>query len=128
QAGDLGGARIDIPLRIEVAVEMAAGRPPLDQLDAADLDDPVALGDLQARGLGVEDDLAQGAHGRPLRRASAAARASWSTRSFSAWPAWPRTQCHSIRCRDAACTSRCQRSWFFTGLPSAVRQPRACQR
>ena len=46
------------PLGIEVAVEGLAGRDVVEQLDAADLDDPVAVGRVEAGGFGVEDDLA----------------------------------------------------------------------
>src|SRR3569623_52353 len=46
-----------------------------------------------------------------------------SARSFSGWPVWPRTQCHSMRCGAAAASSRGQRSTVFTGSRSAVFQP-----
>ena len=61
------------------------------------------------------------------RCASAAAQASASTRSFSAWPLWPLTQCHSIRCGATASSSSCHSSAFLTGLRSEVRQPLRCQ-
>jgi hypothetical protein len=35
----------------------------MHQLDAADLDDPVAVAELEAGGFGVKDDLAHGARG-----------------------------------------------------------------
>ena len=50
-----------------------------------------------------------------------------SARSFSGWPEWPRTQCHSTSWAAASASSRCHRSWFFTGLRSAVRQSRRFQ-
>ena len=58
---------------------------------------------------------------------SAASQASLSARSFSAWPAWPFTQCQSIRCGAAASSSSCHSSAFLTGFRSAVRQPFRCQ-
>ena len=61
----------------------------------------------------------------PPQAAGSAARASASARSFSGWPAWPRTQFQSTSCGAAAASSRCQRSMFLTGFLSAVRQPRA---
>ena len=47
-----------VAFRIEVAVERPAGRKAVDQLDAADLDQPVALDGVEAGGFGVEHDLA----------------------------------------------------------------------
>ena len=64
----------------------------------------------------------------PLPRIAAmAARASASARSFSGWPAWPRTHSQATSCGAAAASSRCHRSIFLTGFLSAVRQPRAFQ-
>src|SRR5579864_9762725 len=62
-----------------------------------------------------------------VRFASAAAQARASTRSFSGWPLWPFTQCHSTRCGAAAATSSCHSSAFLTGFLSDVRQPLRCQ-
>src|SRR4029077_9275714 len=99
-----------------------------DELDAADLDDPVPEPRLEAGRLGVEDDLSHGARvyrkaDRP--KASIASLARRSTRSFPSTPACPGTQCHSRRCGTMSSWSRSQRSWFLTGFLSAVRQPRA---
>ncbi len=47
-----------VAFRIEIAVEAVAGRKPVDQLDAADLDQPVALIGIEPGGFGVEHDLA----------------------------------------------------------------------
>src|SRR5450759_5721486 len=44
-------------LRIEIAVERRAGRNPVEQLDAADLDQAVTLQGIQPGGFGVEDDF-----------------------------------------------------------------------
>ena len=55
----LGGKR-HRPLRIEVSVERAAGRHAVDQLDAADLDHPVAALGVESGGLGIEHDFAHG--------------------------------------------------------------------
>ena len=62
-------------------------------------------------------------HYLPFLNGSSACRASSSARSFSAWPAWPRTQAHSIWCGASAVSRRCHRSAFLTGLLSAVIQP-----
>src|SRR5450759_212111 len=45
-------------LRVEIAVERRAGRNPVEQLDAADLDQAVTLQGIQPGGFGVEDDFA----------------------------------------------------------------------
>ena len=56
-----------------------------------------------------------------------AALASASTRSLPGTPECPLTHFHSMSWRAAAASSCSQRSWFLTGLRSAVRQPRAFQ-
>src|SRR5688572_18758184 len=43
--------------RIDIAVKMIAALLPVDEFDAADLDDAVAVRPFQAGGFGVEDDL-----------------------------------------------------------------------
>src|SRR6516225_7046326 len=145
--GDLGEARlpveigardtvhrdrpvVDLAFGVQVAMEGATARPAVDELDAADLDDAVIELGLESRGLGVEYDLAHGARvyrNAWLAKASIARLASRSTRSFPGTPACAGTQCHSIRWPARSSSNRCQRSWFFTGLRSAVRQPRAFQ-
>ena len=52
------GLRRHVALRIEVGVERRPGRNPVEQLDAADLDQAVALARVKAGGFGVEDDFA----------------------------------------------------------------------
>ena len=47
-----------LALRVEIAVEGRAGRNPVEQLDAADLDQAVTLDGIEAGGFGVEDDFA----------------------------------------------------------------------
>ena len=47
-----------VALGIDVAVEHAAGRDVVEQLDRADLDHPMAVGRLQPGGLGIDHDLA----------------------------------------------------------------------
>ena len=47
-------------------MEVVAGRQVVEKLHRADLDDAVALGRVEAGGLGVEDDLA--GHARVLTR------------------------------------------------------------
>ncbi len=45
-------------LRIEISVERLAGGDAVDQLDAADLDQPMAVQRIETRGLGIEHNLA----------------------------------------------------------------------
>ena len=54
-------AAVDFAVGPQVTMERAAGLAPIDQLDAADFDDAMALLRLEARGFGVEDDLAHDA-------------------------------------------------------------------
>ena len=49
-----------VALRIEVAVKHLAGRHAVEQLDAADLDQPIAAQRIEAGGFGVENDFAHG--------------------------------------------------------------------
>src|SRR5579859_1477306 len=56
---------INRALGIEVSMEGASGCPPIDQLHATDLDDPVAQLGLEARGFGIEDNLPHGARVYP---------------------------------------------------------------
>ena len=49
---------VDLAVGTQVAMERAAGLAAIHQLDAADFDDAMSLLRLQARGFGVEDDLA----------------------------------------------------------------------
>ena len=53
-------ALVDVALGIEVAVEGAARGAPVDQFDAADLDDAVVQFGFEAGGFSVQDDLAHG--------------------------------------------------------------------
>src|SRR5262245_20453955 len=100
----------------------ASGRPAIDELDATDFDDAVAQVGLEARGFRIEDNLSHGRRVYPSM-ASIAWLASRSTRSLPGTPECPFTQCHSMLCAAASSSSRCHRSWFLTGLRSAVRQP-----
>ena len=47
-----------VALGVDVAMEDAPGRHVIDELDAADLDDAVAVGGIEPRRLSVENDLA----------------------------------------------------------------------
>ena len=47
-----------VAFRIEVAVKRLAGRKAVDQLDAADLDQAIALEGIKPGGFGIENDLA----------------------------------------------------------------------
>ena len=49
--------RIALPVRAQVLMEMPATQSPIDQLDATDFDDAMALLWLESGGLGVENDL-----------------------------------------------------------------------
>ncbi len=61
------GERIprDVSLRIDVAVELAAGRNVVKKLDTGDLDNAVSFTRVQARRLGIQHDFA---HYRPRHR------------------------------------------------------------
>ena len=63
----------------------------------------------------------------PSSTASTPLLASMSARSLPGSPAWPLTQCHCTSCALASVSSCCHSSRFFTGLPSAVFQPRFFQ-
>src|SRR5688572_18034277 len=67
------------PVGIEIGVERAAGRDAVDQLDTADLDQPVTGRGIEAGGFGVEDDLAHWADYRPRAQAVQAQPESLST-------------------------------------------------
>ena len=63
-AQELGGqpvhlqrAFLALAFRIDVAVEMVAGQPPVDEFDAGDFDDAVAERRVEAGGFSVENDL-----------------------------------------------------------------------
>jgi hypothetical protein len=51
--------RINLPFRIDKLLVTIIARPPVDQLDTADFNDPVALGRLQTGGFRIENYLAQ---------------------------------------------------------------------
>ena len=55
---DLKGRLRHVAFRIEVAVKRLAGREAVDELDAADLDQPIALKGIEPGGFGIEHDLA----------------------------------------------------------------------
>src|SRR5207253_444606 len=121
-------AVVDLALGVQVPVKGTPRGTAVHELDAPDLDDAVIELGLESGRLGVQDDLPHGGVGvyRTARacKASIASFASWSTRSLPGTPACPGTQRHSIAWPELSSSSRCQRSWFFTGLRSAVRQPR----
>ena len=64
QAGDFLRTGLELPIRIEVALEGPPGRAALQQFHAPDLDHAVALAPLKARGFRVQHDLP---HDRVLR-------------------------------------------------------------
>ena len=47
-----------VAFRIEIAMERLAGGETVDELDAADLDQPIALKGIKAGGFGIENDFA----------------------------------------------------------------------
>ncbi|MCY1428738.1 hypothetical protein D9M71_446340 [compost metagenome] len=49
------GALVHFPIRLQVDVEVPAGKATPIQLDAANLDDPVTVGDRHAGGFGIQD-------------------------------------------------------------------------
>ncbi|MCY1447816.1 hypothetical protein D9M71_644540 [compost metagenome] len=53
-AVNANGALVTLTIRLQVDMEMPAGRAPAHQLDTADLDDPVAIGDRHTGGFGIE--------------------------------------------------------------------------
>src|SRR5262249_60069928 len=65
---------VDLALGIEIAVEGATRGAPVQELDAADLDDAVVEFGFQAGGFGVEDDLAHDAGESTASTASASCR------------------------------------------------------
>jgi hypothetical protein len=48
---------INIAVRIQKTMKITPGEPTIDKLEAADLDDSVALRCRQTRGLGIQHDL-----------------------------------------------------------------------
>ncbi|MCY1397000.1 hypothetical protein D9M71_119880 [compost metagenome] len=48
------GALVTLAIRLQVDMEMTAGQAPAHQLDTADLDDPVTVGDRHTGGFGIE--------------------------------------------------------------------------
>ena len=76
------GAFVNVALGIEEAVELAARDAAIDHLDAADLDDAVALRRREARGFCVEDDLSHSSSMPRLARRSG----GWPRRAPSTGP------------------------------------------
>jgi hypothetical protein len=56
-AVNIGGARVDLALRVEIKMEMAPGGPAIDHFDCGDLDDSVAVLRIEPGRFGVENDL-----------------------------------------------------------------------
>ena len=55
------GFRRHVALGIDVAVKGLPGRHAVEDLDAADLDQPIAAQRIEASGFGIENDFAHGA-------------------------------------------------------------------
>ena len=94
----LDGGVVDFALRVDVAMEVLAGDPPVDDFHGADFQHAMAAGRLKARGLRVQNHLPHGwpPLAAPFNMASMAALAAPSTASFSAWPLCPFTHTQSI--------------------------------
>ena len=75
QAVHLERAVRHVALGIEIVVKGVAGRKAVDQFDAADLDQPIALIGIEPGGFGVEHDLAHALPSYPIRRPGKAATA-----------------------------------------------------
>ena len=60
QAMHVKGLRRHVALGIDVAVKGLPGRHAVEDLDAADLDQPVAAQGIEAGGFGIENDFAHG--------------------------------------------------------------------
>jgi len=56
---DFDRALVDLPVRLDITVKVVAGQAAVIQLDTADLDDAMPLGDFQACGFRIQYDLAQ---------------------------------------------------------------------
>ena len=56
------GFRRHVPVGIQISVEHLSGRNAVEQFDAADLDQAVALVGIKPGGFGVEDDFAHGSY------------------------------------------------------------------
>jgi hypothetical protein len=48
---------VDEPIRLQVNMESPVGGPPVQQFEAADLDDPMPLDGIKARRFSIQDDL-----------------------------------------------------------------------
>ena len=83
QAVDLGGALVYLALRIEVTVELPVGDVAAEELDAADLDHPVAHPRVQAGGFRIEDDLPRCQLQSPCLQAHRRARSRDARRALS---------------------------------------------
>ena len=53
---------IDLAIRLDVLMKVIAREPTVDQLDTADLDDPMPLLGIETRGFGIQDDLTHSRH------------------------------------------------------------------
>ena len=73
QPVDGKGLRRHVAFGVEIDVEALAGGEVVDQLDAADLDQPVTLLRLEARGFGVENDFTHDGSALVDSRAAASA-------------------------------------------------------
>src|SRR3569623_3138641 len=116
---------VDLAVGLQVLMKAVVGEAAVDELHAAVLDNALALRWLEAGRLRIQHHLSHihppaqaGAHLIALVKrfcnSSMARLARASARSYSGWPLWPRTQCHSMRCGAATATRRCQRSTIFT--------------
>src|SRR5262249_41038301 len=97
------GVAMQIALRVQIAVELAACGDAIDDLDAPDLDQPVAGSGIKAGRLGVQHDLAQHETSPSARRAHM--RFLRPARLAHPGPPWPTLalHCPPTRCGTAGC-------------------------
>src|SRR5699024_2956990 len=117
----LGGTGINVPLRMDVQMQVVARQPAVQQFDATDFNDAMALFRLQAGGFRIKHDLAH--ESTPFQavepsccNSSIPRLASASAASLPAWPLCPLTQCQVTAWREQAASRRCHRSAFLTGF------------
>src|SRR5450755_4714662 len=58
KAMDVGCARVDLSLGVEIEVDIPSGRAAIDEFDGRNLDDPMSLLRVESGRFGVEHDLA----------------------------------------------------------------------
>ena len=98
--------RRHVAFGIEIAVERLAGREAVDQLDAADLDQPMPGNGIEAGGFGIEHDLAHA----NLERRSVSRRPGQCRRRAAAMPHESPSPSR-ILCTSRRMSRTCARAW-----------------